>query len=225
MLCDGRLVRAMAAGSAEAFSELFARRAGFVLRFLLYRGFPAETAEDAVQEAFLSAWRTASRFHGGNATGWLLRIALCRAVDLERAHGRSRTLADRAARDALAPDATVSPSAEDCLLASSTRYTALDAALADLPAPQRLVMELRYVHQLSVAQTAQRLDVPEGTVKAWASRGRARLRTWLLTQSEERDGDGERAGDGDWDGDGDGVGGGGDDDGGLAGGAGPRPRA
>ncbi|MEU0673424.1 RNA polymerase sigma factor [Streptomyces sp. NPDC006172] len=194
--CDACLVRAMARGSTEALSELFARHAGFLLSYLVNHGFPAETAEDAVQEAFLSAWRTAARFRQGNATGWLLRIAVCRAVDLERAHGRSRTLAARAARDGLAPGAAVAPSAEDCLLASSARYTALDAALADLPTRQRLVMELRYVHELTVAQTARHLDVPEGTVKALAHRGRERLRTRLLTWAEEAPRDAPPPGDG-----------------------------
>jgi RNA polymerase sigma-70 factor (ECF subfamily) len=176
----------MAQGSTEALSELFARRAGLVLAFLVNHGFPPETAEDAVQETFLAAWKTASRFHqGSNAIGWLLRIAVCRAVDLERAHGRTRMLADRAARDGLAADAAVAPSAEDCLIASSAHYTALGAALADLPARQRLVMELRYIHQLTVAQTARHLDVPEGTVKAWAFRGRERMRTRLREQTEK----------------------------------------
>ncbi|WP_329222307.1 sigma-70 family RNA polymerase sigma factor [Streptomyces sp. NBC_01485] len=203
----------MAQGSAEALSELFARRAGLVLAFLVNHGFPTETAEDAVQETFLAAWKTASRFHQGNTTGWLLRIAVCRAVDLERAHRRTRTLADRAARDGLAADAAVAPSAEDCLIASSAHYTALGAALADLPARQRLVMELRYIHQLTVAQTARHLDVPEGTVKAWAFRGRERMRTRLREQTEEvhedATGNGDRNG--------------GDDDDGVRGATGATP--
>ncbi|MER5378442.1 sigma-70 family RNA polymerase sigma factor [Streptomyces sp. NPDC002553] len=175
----------MAQGSTEALSELFARHAGFLFTYLVNHGFPVETAEDAVQDAFLSAWRSASCFREGNAAGWLLRIAVCRAVDLVRARGRSRALAARAARDGLAPDAAVAPSAEDCLLASSVRWTDLDAALADLPARQRLVMELRYVHELTVAQTARHLDVPEGTVKALAHRGREGMRTRLLTGTRE----------------------------------------
>ncbi|WP_052424497.1 RNA polymerase sigma factor [Streptomyces fulvoviolaceus] len=189
--CDSHLVHAMAEGSREAFSELFTRHAGHVFAHLLTRGFPAETAEDAVQEAFLTAWKSASGFHEGNAVGWLLRIAYCRAVDQERAHGRTRAVANRAG-DQLSPSSAVAPSAEDCLLASSARYTSLAVALAGLPTRYREVIELRYVHQLSVRQTAQRLGVPENTVKAWAARGCARLREWLLVEGGEEDDDGER---------------------------------
>lgn len=186
--CDSHLVRAMAEGSREAFSELFTRHAGHVFAYLLNRGFPAETAEDAVQEAFLTAWKSASGFHEGNAVGWLLRIAYCRAVDQERAHGRVRAVADRAV-DRLPPGSAVAPSAEDCLLASSPRYTSLAVALAGLPPRHREVIELRYVHQLTVRQTAQRLGVPENTVKSWAARGCAQLREWLLAQERSEGGD------------------------------------
>ncbi|WP_405648479.1 RNA polymerase sigma factor [Streptomyces sp. NBC_00019] len=124
--------------------------------------------------------------------GWLLRIAYCRAVDQERMHGRFRAAADRAG-DRLAPSSSVAPSAEDCLLASSARYTSLAVALAGLPTRYREVIELRYVHQLTVRQTAQRLGVPENTVKAWAARGCARLRERLREESAEGgDDDGTR---------------------------------
>lgn len=189
--CDSHLVRAMADGSREAFSELFTRHGGNVLAYLLNRGFPADTVEDAVQEAFLSAWKSASQFHEGNATGWLMHIAYCRAVDIERAHGRRLALDDRVTRAGLTR--TVAPSAEECLLASSPRYAAVAAALADLAEPQRVVIELRYVHGLSVRETAERLGVPEGTVKARASRGCAQLREWLRAGTREggEDGDGQ----------------------------------
>ncbi|MCX5560696.1 RNA polymerase sigma factor [Streptomyces sp. NBC_00038] len=197
LLCDSHLVHAIADGSREAFSELFSRHSGSVFAYLLNRGFPAQTAEDAVQEAFLSAWKSASGFHEGNATGWLMRIAHRRAIDLERAQGRRLALDDRV-RAQVERTEPVAPSAEDCLLASSPRYAAIAAALAGLPEAQREVIELRYLHRLTVRETAERLGVAEGTVKARASRGCARLREWLLSQEDTGPEGG--AGDGDADG-------------------------
>lgn len=188
---DNRLVRATAEGSTEALAELFSRHAGSVFAYLINRGFSTDTAEEAVQEAFLSAWKGSSSFHEGNVPGWLMRIAHRRALDLMREQGR-RVALD--ARLQAAPATVAVPSAEDCLLASSLRYAAVAAALAGLPPAQRDVIELRYLHRLSVRETAERLGVPEGTVKARASRGCKQLREWLLAQEEGGEGGDSRGG-------------------------------
>ncbi|MFF9911687.1 RNA polymerase sigma factor [Streptomyces sp. NPDC013457] len=189
--CDGQLVHAVADGDKDALSRLFARHAGPLFAHLLNRGFPAQTVEDAVQETFLTVWKSASGFHEGSVPAWLRRIAHCRAIDLERAAGRQRALADRA-REHTPASAGTAPSAEECLLASSPRYAAVAYALAGLPAPQREVIELRYLQHYSVRETAERLAVPEGTVKARAARGCARLREWLVAQGEAEAMDGAR---------------------------------
>ncbi|MEU8519288.1 RNA polymerase sigma factor [Streptomyces sp. NBC_01216] len=181
--CDTRLVHAVADGDKDALSLLFARHAATLFAHLLNRGFPAPTVEDAVQESFLTVWKSASGFHEGSVPAWLRRIALCRAVDLERAASRHRALADRA-REHTPASAATAPSAEECLLASSPRYAAIAVALAGLPGPQREVIELRYLRHLSVRETAERLAIPEGTVKARAARGCARLREWIVAQRE-----------------------------------------
>ncbi|KPI01205.1 RNA polymerase, sigma-24 subunit, RpoE, ECF subfamily [Actinobacteria bacterium OK074] len=192
-LCDGHLVHAMANGSTEALSELFTRHAGTVLAHLLNRGLARDAAEDAVQETFLSAWKSASGFHEGSALGWLMRIAQRRAADTRRGQCRRAALDERVAQRQCA--APVAPSAEDCLLAASPRYAAVAVALAELPPAQRDVIELRYVHGLSVQQTAERLGIATGTVKSHASRGCAQLREWLRARGEGGEGDdGERGG-------------------------------
>ncbi|MFG2775845.1 RNA polymerase sigma factor [Streptomyces sp. NPDC048350] len=189
--CDGHLVHAVADGDKDALSRLFARHAGPLFAHLLNRGFPAQTVEDAVQETFLTVWKSASGFHEGSVPAWLRRIAHCRAIDLERTAGRQRALEDRA-RERTPASACAAPSAEDCLLASSPRYAAIAYALAGLPAPQREVIELRYLQHFSVRETAERLAVPEGTVKARAARGCARLREWIVAQGKAEASDGVR---------------------------------
>ncbi|MFD7319968.1 RNA polymerase sigma factor [Streptomyces sp. NPDC059875] len=196
--CDAHLVHAVADGDKDALSRLFARHAGALFAYLLNRGFPAQTVEDAVQETFLTVWKSASGFHEGSVPAWLRRIAQCRAIDLERAAGRHRALEDRA-REHTPASARTAPSAEDCLLASSPRYAAIAFALAGLPAPQREVIELRYLQQCSVRETAERLAVPEGTVKARAARGCARLREWLAAQRDAETPDDDALGGGAYD--------------------------
>ncbi|WP_406863095.1 RNA polymerase sigma factor [Streptomyces sp. HUAS MG47] len=188
--CDTHLVHAVAGGDKDALSRLFARHAGPLFAYLLNRGFPAQAVDDAVQETFLTVWKSASGFHAGSVPAWLRSIARSRAIDLERAAGRQRTLADRA-REHTPASAGIAPSAEECLLGSAPRYAAIAVALAGLPAAQREVIELRYLRQCSVRETAERLRVPEGTVKARAARGCARLREWIVAQRASDDAGGD----------------------------------
>ncbi|MCX4764929.1 RNA polymerase sigma factor [Streptomyces sp. NBC_01275] len=190
---DNHLVRAIAEGSEEALSTLIARRSGLVLAYLLHRRFPVDVIEEAVQETFLSVWKSASQFHEGSARAWLLRIAGCRAVDLSRAHERSWARADRAARERFVPEEAVAPSADERLFASFPDSPALARAFARLPARQREVLGLRYFEQLTVEETAGRLGLRPGTVTAHATRGLARLRELLRDEGEGREGEQRRA--------------------------------
>jgi len=72
---DAELMRRSAAGDHFAFAELMARHEAAVFRYGRAIGRDDSAAEDALQETFLSAWRTASTFRGdGSARNWLLTI-------------------------------------------------------------------------------------------------------------------------------------------------------
>lgn len=73
---DADLIRRSAAGDREAFSELVARHGADVFRFARALASSEAAAEDALQEAFLSAWRGAASFRGDTSVrSWLLTIA------------------------------------------------------------------------------------------------------------------------------------------------------
>ena len=96
---DRELMVGVAQGDAEAFGQLYDRFApkayGLALRVLRDR----ELAEDAVQEAFLSVWRSAPRFdrRRGPAQAWVLMLVHRRAVDLVQRTQRQRDHANRSA--------------------------------------------------------------------------------------------------------------------------------
>ena len=129
-----------------------------------------DDAADAVQEALVSAYRGAGRFRGDSAVRtWLRRIAVNVCVDRLR-HERVRPTVPWPADDV--------PARHDPAREAVTRL-AVDAALALLPAEQRVAVVLVDVQGYPVAEVAAILRVPPGTVKSRCARGRARLAVLL----------------------------------------------
>ena len=131
-------------------------------------------AEDAVQEAFLTVWRTAAAFRVERAkpSTWILTLAHRRAVDVVRREQRRRA-------DTL--DETMEPSGasvdEEAWL--RLQRERVQAALRQLPDQQREALELAYYGGFTQSELAQRLGEPLGTIKSRMFTGLARLRDLL----------------------------------------------
>ncbi|MCW2977104.1 MAG: polymerase subunit sigma-24 [Actinomycetia bacterium] len=133
-------------------------------------------AEDAVQEAFLALWRTASRFvpERGKASTWILTLVHRRAVDLVRREERRR--AD-ALDDAHVPADSVGGADDEAWL--RLQRERVQAALRQLPDQQREALELAYYGGFTQSELAERLGQPLGTIKTRMFTGLARLRVLL----------------------------------------------
>lgn len=128
--------------------------------------YDAETAADAVQEAFLAAdrrWRQVSRY--SDPAGWVRRVAINRAQN-ERRNQRRRREILAAIRPAIADDMTA-------------ETLDLKAAVAELPERMRLSVCLHYLAGLPQREVAEVLEVNEGTVKSNLHDARNRLRSLL----------------------------------------------
>jgi RNA polymerase sigma-70 factor (ECF subfamily) len=137
----------------------------------------AADAEDAVQDAFVKAYRALPRFRRGEPfRPWLLAIVANEARNRRRSAGRRERLALRAAEDPLSGGAVPSP--EAALLASERREELL-AAVEALGEDDRLALACRYFLGLSEEETAAALGWRRGTVKSRTSRALERLRTRL----------------------------------------------
>jgi RNA polymerase sigma-70 factor (ECF subfamily) len=161
-------------GDGRAFAELVEPHREIVFRvaYLLTRD--AAEAEDAAQDALVKAWRALGRFRpDAPLRPWLLRIAANEARNRRRGAGRREGLALRAA--AAEGSGEAAPSPEDAALAAAERRRLL-AALESLPEPSRLVLQLRYLLDLSEDDTAAALGVRRGTVKSRTARALERLR-------------------------------------------------
>ena len=142
---------------------------------------PAD-AEEAAQEAFLSAWQGLPFFRGdASFSTWLYRLASNACVDLLRREGRRQSAAGPSLNDEEVqlevPDTAPSPQEQAEL---SELRQQIEAGLQALTPDHRQVLLLREMHQLSYDEIAQTLDVDVGTVKSRINRGRKQLRNFLL---------------------------------------------
>ena len=180
---DDDLVARIAAGDDTALRELFGRHASWLaarLRTVL----PAADVEDVLQETFLAAWRGAGGYRPqGACGGWLWGIARRQAALLLRRRGASMAAeqagsvrsADLADQDA--------PDPAETALARADLEVAV-AVLGPDGSPEREVWRLMYEQDRPVAEVAELLGVPPGTVKSRAHRARRLLRAALLRGSE-----------------------------------------
>jgi RNA polymerase sigma-70 factor (ECF subfamily) len=184
-LSDEALVALVARGDEHALGELYDRlgRIAYGLALRVLRD--ERHAEDAVQEAFLTVWRTAAAFRAerAKASTWVLTLVHRRAVDLVRREQRRRAepLGDDAGE---APATDAAP--EDAVWLRLQRER-VQAALRQLPDGQREALELAYYGGFSQSELAERLGVPLGTIKSRMFAGLTRLRE-LLDESAPEEG-------------------------------------
>jgi RNA polymerase sigma factor (sigma-70 family) len=173
-LTDEEVLARVARADEVALGELYDRfgRVAYGLALRILRD--PVLAQDAVQDAMLSAWRTAASFDPvrGKASTWLLTLVHRRAVDVVRREDRRRA---RPLDDA--PIAAGDATDETAELREQRRT--VQAALAQLPPEQRTALELAYYGGLSQTELAERLGVPLGTVKSRMYAALSKLRDLL----------------------------------------------
>ena len=168
----------VAEGDPRAFEAMYDRhgRAAFSLAYRLAGDRTA--AEDIVQEAFLSIWRSRVRYQRerGSVRTWVLGIVHHRGIDgLRRSnvHQRRRASAEGIEEWKEAPERT------DDEAIQREEATTVRRALRTLPEPQSRVIQLAYFGGFTHTQIAEMLDLPVGTVKGRMRLGLERLRTTL----------------------------------------------
>ncbi|WP_407675984.1 RNA polymerase sigma factor SigM [Peterkaempfera bronchialis] len=172
---DTELIARHVAGDRSAFEELVRRHRDRLWAVALRTLGDREEAADALQDALISAFRSAHTFQGRSAvTTWLHRIVVNACLDRARRAATRRTTPledDRQGADALLG----TDEAADAPVVRSELRRELALALAALPPEQRSALVLVDMQGYPVAEAADMLGVPTGTVKSRCARGRARL--------------------------------------------------
>lgn len=184
-MTDPELVTAAQQGDQAAFGALVEKYQAMAYSLAFRMLGDSEDAADAVQDAFLNAWRALGSFQGQSAfSTWLYRLTSNACIDfLRRAKRRaavSMTVTDEdedAPHETEVPDERWSPERE---LERSEAHRAIHAGLAALSAEHREVLVLRELEGLSYQEIAQALGLEEGTVKSRIARARLALRDFLV---------------------------------------------
>jgi RNA polymerase sigma-70 factor (ECF subfamily) len=192
-------VEAVLRGDREAFRILVERESTAVIRVCHRVLGDVRDAEDAAQEAFVTAFRSLDTWRGDGSFGaWIarnaVRVALRQAsrrrpvtwidplaVEAAGSGIEARNPADRASRAALTAGAIEASSGQDpaVIAVRGERELAVRAAVADLEEPYREVVALRFFGDLSLAEISEVSGRPLGTVKTHLHRGLGRLRDSL----------------------------------------------
>lgn len=174
---ETELIRASQDGDLDSFNELvrsYEKMAyNLAFRMLGHR----QAAEDATQEAFLSAWTNVGRFRGGSFKAWVMQITAnaCRD-ELRRTKRRPVIPLESLPYD---PPALSAESPEDYAMRREISEH-VQRGLATLPRDQQLAVVLCDVQGLTYEEVAQAMACSLGTVKSRINRGRSRLRDYLV---------------------------------------------
>jgi RNA polymerase sigma-70 factor (ECF subfamily) len=171
-------------GELDAFNDLVVCYQDQLFALIARMVPDRDQAADAVQEAFVHAFRHLDAFRGGSVKSWLSRIAINAAMDIQRL--RKRRPAEpypELEDDTWQPPADASA---DPVMATLTaeRHRALEAALAGITDDQRRAIVLYDVEGYDYAEIATLTNVSLGTVKSRIHRGRLALRDLLADRME-----------------------------------------
>lgn len=171
---DRGLIARASRGDVDAFSKLVRAYSGLVNRVAL-RMLGSEEAQDASQEVWVRVWANIKGFRGDSAFGtWLHRITVntCLRFRQKESRREEREVGEEVSYLPESPGGDADP---ETAALNSERRGEIRVALRGVRAEHRAALVLRHMEGLSYAEIAEVLDVPNGTAKGWASRGRAAM--------------------------------------------------
>lgn len=180
---DPDLLRRMRLGDELALEMLYARYGGLIYTLALRIIGDPELAREVLQDTFLRSWDGRDTYNPerGRVPAWLMGIARNRAIDLLRSRSHRARLREG---ESPLPETLAAPTADPGDTYAIRR--AVSAALAALPAGQRVAIELAYYRGLTQTEIARELSEPVGTIKSRTREALERLRGVLrpLLESE-----------------------------------------
>ncbi|MDX6724847.1 MAG: hypothetical protein QOD73_3251 [Solirubrobacteraceae bacterium] len=177
-LADEDLMQLVRRGDPRAFEAVYERHSGAAFSLAYRMVGRGNVAEDVVQEAFLSIWRSGARYERarGSVRTWVLGIVHHRAIDQLR---RSSVHSKRRASDEGIEERLESGERTDVEVARRGEAETIRSAMETLPPEQSHVIELAYFGGFTHTEIAEILETPVGTVKGRMRLGLEKLRDRL----------------------------------------------
>ena len=192
---DATLAGLIVAGDRAAFARLMRQHNRRLYRLARAMLRDDSEAEDALQEAYLAAYKAIAGYRAqASLATWLSRLVINECMGRQRRRARrdnvapmfSMTASDGTEHDMA--DTTGADAPDDALQRSEVRAL-LERKLDALPQAYRVVFVLRCVEELSVEETAQYLGIPEATVRSRHFRARSMLRESLARALDVAEGE------------------------------------
>ena len=188
---DESLVKRIVQGDQAAFEALMRRHNSRLYRVARAILKNESEAEDALQDAYLDAYRHIGEFRGNSAVGtWLTRIVVNHALMRVRKHKRDRVVVpfgDSASSDVTPAEAEVADDTSEpppmTVIRGEIRRM-LERRIDELPVAFRTVFVMRDVEDMTVEETAACLAIPPATVRTRLFRARALLRAALAREMD-----------------------------------------
>ena len=159
------------------FARLYDQYSTDVLRVCYFYLSDREKAEDVCQDVFVRLMTTHPLLQPGREKSWLLKVALNRCRDLWRGAWLKRVILG-------GPTFELIPAPDE--FSRRDDQQAMMAAINQLPATFKEVILLHYYQGMNIAEIAQMLELPEGTISSRLSRGRKKLESILLKGGDAR---------------------------------------
>jgi len=177
-LADEDLMQLLQRNDPRAFEVVYERHSGAAFSLAYRMVGRGNVAEDVVQEAFLSIWRSGARYERarGSVRTWVLGIVHHRAIDQLR---RSSVHDKRRASDERIEERFESRERTETEVARREEAASIRSAMDTLPADQSHVIELVYFGGFTHTEIAEMLGAPVGTVKGRMRLGLEKLRNQL----------------------------------------------
>ena len=177
-LADEEVMVLLRDGNADAFEVFYDRHGGPAFSLAYRISGDRNVAEDITQEAFMSIWRSRTRFdrNRGSVRAWVLGIVHHRAIDALRrnsGHQRKQASAEGIEERFEAPERT------EVEVARRDEAAEVRDAIEGLPGDQQEVVRLAYFGGFSHTEIADMLDTPVGTIKGRMRLGLEKLRRAL----------------------------------------------
>ena len=158
-------------GDPDAVRAVYRAYGGLVFAVCMRTLGSRDLADEATQQTFVKAWRSASQFDASRELGpWLATIARRTSIDIHRRESRRPTapLEDVPPTDSSVVELPVG-------VERSYEVAEVRAAIDSLPADEREIVRLQHLEELTHTEVAERLGVPVGTVKSRSFRAHRHL--------------------------------------------------
>jgi RNA polymerase sigma factor (sigma-70 family) len=179
-LTDADVIDRILSGETPLYEVLIRRYNPYLYKVGMSYGYRHEDVEDLMQETFINAYQSLSKFEQRSTfKTWLIKIMLHQCYHKSQKQSSFREIATETFLDKNTPMFSKNNAGVDGVIANRELQSVIQKAILEIPIDYRMVFSLREMNGLSVNETAKTLNITETNVKVRLNRAKAMLRKEL----------------------------------------------